>query len=153
MTPLTWQWLSFDSLSNQQLYQMLALRSKVFVVEQDCAYQDLDGKDLKALHLIGAFDDKVLATARLLPAGVSYPNAASIGRIVVHPSLRGQDLGRKTVELALEQYQKLWPDEELLIGAQARLTRFYEELGFVSEGEIYDEDGIDHIIMRWAKCA
>jgi ElaA protein len=153
MTPLTWQWLSFDSLSNLQLYQMLALRSEVFVVEQDCAYQDLDGKDLKALHLIGALDGKVLATARLLPVGVSYPDAASIGRIVVHPSLRGQDLGRKTVELALEQYQRLWPSEALLIGAQARLTRFYEELGFVSEGEIYDEDGIDHITMRWAKCA
>lgn len=153
MTPLTWQWLSFDSLSNLQLYQMLALRSEVFVVEQDCAYQDLDGKDLKALHLIGTLDDKVLATARLLPVGVSYPDAASIGRIVVHPSLRGQDLGRKTVELALEQYQRLWPSEALLIGAQARLTRFYEELGFVSEGEIYDEDGIDHITMRWAKCA
>lgn len=153
MTPLTWQWLSFDSLSNLQLYQMLALRSEVFVVEQDCAYQDLDGKDLKALHLVGALDGKVLATARLLPVGVSYPDAASIGRIVVHPSLRGQDLGRKTVELALEQYQRLWPSEALLIGAQARLTRFYEELGFVSEGEIYDEDGIDHITMRWAKCA
>lgn len=153
MTPLTWQWLAFDSLSNLQLYQMLALRSEVFVVEQDCAYQDLDGKDLKALHLIGTLDDKVLATARLLPVGVSYPDAASIGRIVVHPSLRGQDLGRKTVELALEQYQRLWPSEALLIGAQARLTRFYEELGFVSEGEIYDEDGIDHITMRWAKCA
>ena len=153
MTPLTWQWLSFDSLSNLQLYQMLALRSEVFVVEQDCAYQDLDGKDLKALHLVGTLDDKVLATARLLPVGVSYPDAASIGRIVVHPSLRGQDLGRKTVELALEQYQRLWPSEALLIGAQARLTRFYEELGFVSEGEIYDEDGIDHITMRWAKCA
>lgn len=153
MTPLTWQWLSFDSLSNLQLYQMLALRSEVFVVEQDCAYQDLDGKDLKALHLVGALDDKVLATARLLPVGVSYPDAASIGRIVVHPSLRGQDLGRKTVKLALEQYQRLWPSEALLIGAQARLTGFYEELGFVSEGEIYDEDGIDHITMRWAKCA
>lgn len=153
MTPLTWQWLAFDSLSNLQLYQMLALRSEVFVVEQECAYQDLDGKDLKALHLIGTLDDKVLATARLLPVGVSYPDAASIGRIVVHPSLRGQDLGRKTVELALEQYQRLWPSEALLIGAQARLTRFYEELGFVSEGEIYDEDGIDHITMRWAKCA
>jgi ElaA protein len=62
-------------------------------------------------------------------------------------------LGRKTVKLALEQYQRLWPSEELLIGAQARLTRFYEELGFVPEGEIYDEDGIDHITMRWAKCA
>lgn len=149
MTPLTWQWLSFDALSNQQLYQMLALRSEVFVVEQNCAYQDLDGKDLKAIHLIGSLNNKVLATARLLPKGVSYPDAASIGRIVVHPSLRGQDLGRKTVELALEQYQKLWPNEALLIGAQARLTRFYEELGFVAEGEIYDEDGIDHITMRW----
>jgi ElaA protein len=149
MTPLTWQWLGFDSLSNRQLYQMLALRSEVFVVEQACAYQDLDGKDFKALHLIGTRDDQVLATARLLPAGVSYPNAASIGRIVVHPSLRGQDLGRKTVELALKQYQKLWPDDALLIGAQARLTKFYEELGFVAEGEIYDEDGIDHITMRW----
>ena len=149
MTPLTWQWLAFESLSNRQLYQMLALRSEVFVVEQACAYQDLDGKDFKALHLIGARDDQVLATARLLPAGVSYPNAASIGRIVVHPSLRGQDLGRQTVKIALEQYQKLWPDEELLIGAQARLKRFYQELGFVAEGDVYDEDGIDHITMRW----
>ena len=149
MTPLTWQWFSFGALSNGQLYQMLALRSEVFVVEQACAYQDLDGKDFKALHLIGTLNDKVLATARLLPSGVSYPDAASIGRIVVHPSLRGQDLGRKTVQLALTQYQKLWPNEELLIGAQARLTRFYEELGFVAEGEIYDEDGIEHITMRW----
>ncbi len=149
MTPITWQWLTFESLSNHELYQMLALRSEVFVVEQACAYQDLDGKDPKALHLIGTLNGQVLATARLLPRGVSYPDAASIGRIVVHPSLRGQDLGRKTVELALKQYQKLWPDEALLIGAQARLTRFYEELGFVAEGEIYDEDGIDHITMRW----
>ncbi|MDG0978300.1 MAG: GNAT family N-acetyltransferase [Halieaceae bacterium] len=149
MTPLTWQWLYFESLSNQQLYQILALRSEVFVVEQTCAYQDLDGKDLKALHLIGTLENKVLATARLLPAGVSYPDAASIGRIVVHPSLRGQDLGRKTVQLALTQYQKLWPDEQLLIGAQARLKRFYQELGFVAEGDVYDEDGIDHITMRW----
>lgn len=149
MTPMTWQWLGFDALSNQQLYQMLALRSEVFVVEQACAYQDLDGKDFKALHLIGTLESKVLATARLLPKGVSYPDAASIGRIVVHPSLRGQNLGRKTVELALKQYQTLWPNEALLIGAQARLTGFYEELGFVAEGEIYDEDGIDHITMRW----
>jgi ElaA protein len=147
---MTWQWLSFDSLSNQQLYQMLALRSEVFVVEQACTYQDLDGKDIKAMHLIGTLDDTVFATARLLPVGVSYPDAASIGRIVVHPSLRGQDLGRKTVELALEQYQKLWPNAALLIGAQARLQRFYEDLAFVTEGEVYDEDGIDHITMRWA---
>ena len=149
MASLTWQWSYFESLSNQQLYQMLALRSEVFVVEQDCAYQDLDGKDLQALHLLGTLEGKVLATARLLPMGTSYPDAASIGRIVVHPSLRGQNLGRQTVELALEQYQKLWPDKALLIGAQARLQRFYQELGFAVEGDIYDEDGIDHITMRW----
>src|SRR6056300_254126 len=149
MTNINTYWKSFDELTNRELYGMLQLRAAIFVVEQNCPYQDLDGKDLKSHHLLCFENERLIGTARVLPPDVSYSGAASIGRIVVATNHRGTKLGRAVVELSLAKVRAIWGDIPLLIGAQARLQGFYESLGFAAEGEVYDEDGINHITMRW----
>ena len=146
-------WKTFEELTTSELYAVLQLRAAIFVVEQNCPYQDLDGKDLKSHHLLCFDNERLIGTARVLPPDVSYPGAASIGRIVVATDQRGTKLGRAVVESSIEKVRAIWGEIPLLIGAQARLQGFYESLGFASEGEVYDEDGIDHITMRWNSVA
>lgn len=142
-----WQWRSFAELSTAQLYAFLAARQAVFVVEQNCPYQDLDGKDLGAEHLIGWSGQEVAAYLRLLAPGVSYDKEPSLGRVITTKIGRGSGLGRELVARGLERTQQLYPTLPVRIGAQAHLNKFYGSLGFVQSSEPYLEDNIPHIQM------
>lgn len=148
MTALVWSLARFDELSPQALYALLQLRSEVFVLEQGCAFQDLDGLDAQALHLLGRSEASgtLLAYARCLPAGLKY-REASIGRVVCRASARGTGMGHALIHQALECLTSQWGVQSIRIGAQARLEDFYRQYGFVPDGAPYDEDGIAHIEM------
>ena len=138
----------FYELTAPQLYSIMALRQEVFIVEQNCAYLDADGKDLKGYHLTGYDDDgKLVAYARLLPKGVSYENFVSIGRVVTSPSVRGTGAGQSLMKEALNCMDALFPGESIKIGGQSYLRNFYESFGFVVSGEEYLEDDIPHLPM------
>jgi len=141
-----WQALRFEELGIHGLYAILALRQAVFVVEQDCPYQDCDGLDAGAWHLLCRRGDELLAYQRCLPPGTPY-RESSIGRIIVPEAGRGLGLGRELVRRGIAFNRERWPGHAIRIGAQARLTAFYESLGFTVAGDVYDEDGIDHIHM------
>ncbi len=142
-------WLNtpFAALEAEQLYALLQLRQDVFVVEQSCAYADLDGLDRDSWHMRCLEGNAVLAYQRCLPPGLAYPES-SLGRIVVAPASRGTGLGRDLVLRGIEFNRQQWPQADISIGAQAYLEAFYSSLGFVSEGAPYPEDGILHIHMR-----
>ncbi len=130
------------------MYRILALRADVFVVEQNCAYQDLDGKDEHSLW-VWAEDERgtVHATARLLPAGISYKEI-SIGRVCTSLQSRGSGLGKLLMKECLDQCEQIWGKQTITISAQEYLLKFYNELGFVEEGEMYSEDDIPHLKMK-----
>ncbi|MEI6946240.1 GNAT family N-acetyltransferase [Paraflavisolibacter sp. H34] len=142
-----WQLKRFDELNPHELYALLQLRSEVFVVEQHCVYLDADGKDPHCYHLLGALEGKLGAYCRILPPGVSYPEA-SIGRVVSSPSFRGRGLGAKLLQQALDRLGELFGSVPVTIGAQLYLQKFYEGFGFRRTSEVYLEDGIEHIYMR-----
>jgi len=136
----------FDQLSLEELYQLLQLRSEVFIVEQDCAYQDVDGKDNVALHLMG-YEGKILvAYARIFPPG-SYFDKASVGRVVVKDTHRGKALGIQLMQAAMDTIKKEYNTSEISLSAQTYLKKFYIDIGFQAVGEEYLEDGIPHILM------
>ncbi len=137
---------SFNELSTLELYQVLALRSEVFVVEQDCAYQDVDGRDQEALHLLGYDENKLVAYARIFPPG-SYMDKPCVGRVVVKDTHRGRALGIQLMKVAIETVDHKYKMTEIALSAQTYLTKFYTDLGFHPEGEEYLEDGIPHILM------
>ena len=137
---------SFGELDKLELYQLLALRAEVFVVEQDCAYQDVDGKDLKALHVIGKNDSKMVAYARIFGPG-DYFDHPSIGRILVQKNFRSSGYGRKIILAAQQAIKTHFDTDKIQLSAQSYLKNFYEELGYKSSGEEYLEDGIPHIMM------
>lgn len=140
--------LSFEQLTNHQLYDIMALRQKVFIVEQDCPYLDADDKDQKSLHLVGYSNNGILlAYARLLPKGLSYKNYNSIGRVVISPKARSQGHGRPLMLKAIADTQRHFGDGAIKISAQAHLKKYYTSLGFKVVGEGYLEDGIPHIGM------
>jgi len=140
--------LPFEALSGSELYEMLALRQEVFVVEQNCPYLDCDGKDLVSWHLLGRdAGGKLLVYTRLLPMGVSYPAYLSIGRVVSSPSVRGMGAGRDLMRKSIEMTRHLFGNHPIKIGAQTYLLAFYTSLGFQSTGEEYLEDGIPHTKM------
>lgn len=141
-----WQCRPFDGLDTRTLYGMLALRLSVFVVEQNCPYQELDGKDSQAWHVLGHQAGILVATARILAPGDSF-DGASIGRVVTHPARRGQRLGVALMEQAIHHCRVLFPDHPIEIGAQAHLADFYAGFGFEPSSERYLEDGIPHIGM------
>ncbi|MFV0477934.1 MAG: GNAT family N-acetyltransferase [Parahaliea sp.] len=142
-----WQLLTFEELNTAALYQLLQLRQAVFIVEQNCPYLDIDGLDIKATHLLGWHNDRLIACLRCLPPGLSYPES-SIGRVIIATEARGANSGTQMVQRAITFNRSQWPDSDILIGAQAHLQTFYGRLGFISEGEKYLEDGIDHVHMR-----
>jgi len=145
---MRWTCLRFDELSVRQLYDVLALRSQVFVVEQNCVFLDIDGLDPLTLHLLGTTDDGALkAYARLIPPGLKAPDAL-IGRVVTAPAARGGGTGRVLMAEAVAQCERLWPTHPITLHAQAHLERFYGSFGFVPIGEQYMEDGIPHQEMR-----
>ena len=139
----------FSDLTTGELYDLLALRAEVFVVEQDCPYQDLDYKDQHSWHLLGIdpADGKLLAYTRLLPAGVSYPEYPAIGRVVTSPQARGQGLGIELMRVSIAETRRLFGKGPIKLSAQKYLIRFYESFGFRQVGEEYLEDGIPHIAM------
>lgn len=143
---IEWQTKTFEELKTRELFDCLELRQAVFVVEQECPYPDIDAKDLNAWHLIGRIDQTVVAYARLLGPGVSYPEA-SIGRVAVGIEARGLKLGRVLMKQAITEMQKLFPDQAIQIGAQEYLSDFYISLGFKKTSEMYLEDDIPHIHM------
>jgi ElaA protein len=136
----------FAALSAPEVYQVLQLRSEVFVVEQNCVYQDIDGKDAKALHLIGTIGDEIVAYARLFAAGYYFDNA-SIGRVVVNPKFRAHKFGHLLMKEAIAGIENHFQTREITISAQLYLKKFYEGHGFVQQGEGYLEDDIPHIRM------
>jgi ElaA protein len=145
---MRWTCLRFDELSARQLHDVLALRSEVFVIEQNCVFLDIDGLDPLTLHLLGAGDDGALqAYARLIPPGVKAPDAL-IGRVVTAPAARGGGTGRVLMAEAVAQCERLWPGHAITLHAQAHLARFYGSFGFAAVGDQYIEDGIPHIEMR-----
>ena len=145
-----WQLISFDHLSSETLYNILALRSEVFVVEQNCVYQDVDGKDLQAYHLCCFKDKELVAYARLLPPGLFYKEA-SIGRVLSKTTERRTGIGRELMKLAISHTKKLFPGSQIRIGAQYYLKNFYESFDFQQVTEPYLEDGIPHIEMILTK--
>lgn len=143
---LTWTCKPFQQLSAADLYAILRLRAEVFVVEQNCPYQDLDNNDQQALHL-GGFDGEELACyVRLLPPGLKY-TGASIGRVVTAMTVRGTGIGRELMREALRNCEQRWPGVEITISAQHHLEKFYASLGFGTVSEPYMEDDIPHIEM------
>jgi ElaA protein len=139
--------LPFGALSAYTLYALLRLRTEVFVVEQRCVFQDMDGADADCLHLLcESPQGQLLASARLVPAGLKYAEA-SIGRVVSDPAARPLKLGHALMAEAVRQLQHLWGPQPIRIGAQAHLQHFYQRHGFVTASAPYDEDGIAHVEM------
>jgi ElaA protein len=144
---VNWLWLPFDRLSVRQLHDVLQLRARVFVVEQACAYLDVDGADPQCWHGLGVVDRVLVASARLVPPGLKYEGPA-IGRVVTAPEVRRSGLGRELMREAIAQTQQLFPGQTIHLGAQRYLERFYASFGFTPVGAPYDEDGIPHIDMQ-----
>ncbi len=139
---------SFQELTPKELYAVLRLRNEVFVVEQQCIFQDADDKDQYCHHLMLWENDALVAYARLVPAGISYPET-SIGRIVTAPAFRKKGVGKLLVAAAIEKSNELFGKQPIKIGAQLYLQHFYESFGFKQCGFIYLEDGIEHIEMLY----
>jgi ElaA protein len=145
---ITWYHKHFKALNTSELYQILQLRNEVFIVEQNCPFQDLDDKDFKSYHLMG-FDtesQKVIAYTRIVPAGESYEEA-SIGRVVTSPLARNAGIGKELMKKSINLLEELYGGVSIRIGAQLYLKKFYESFGFQQVDEIYLEDGIEHILM------
>jgi len=149
VSSLSWSDPHGPDLDARTLYDVLALRAAVFVVEQECAYQDPDGLDLLegTRHLIGREGAGIAAYARLLAPDETSP-APRIGRVIVAPPARGRQLARVLVLRSLETCEERWPGRAVELGAQAHLSAFYGSFGFVAQGAPYDEDGIPHVWMR-----
>lgn len=143
---MNWILKKFDELSVQELYALLRLRNEVFVVEQNCVYQDLDDKDQAAWHLMAWKNDTLAAYTRILSPGISYKEA-SIGRVVTSPSQRGTGIGKELMQRSIQCVYDLFGRTPIRIGAQLYLQHFYTALGFTPTSDVYDEDGIDHIVM------
>jgi ElaA protein len=136
----------FNELSLKELYDSLQLRNEVFIVEQNCVYQDIDGFDEKAFHVLGYKDEKLIAYARLFGPGIKYSDC-SIGRVVVRKSDRLNFLGKALLMQSILFLNNKYPSVSITISAQLYLKKFYEEFNFKPIGEIYSEDGIPHIKM------
>lgn len=137
---------TFQELTTKELYDLLQLRSEVFVVEQDCVYQDIDGKDHKALHIIGKKDGKIIAYTRVFKPG-DYFKEASIGRVVVSKKERQHKYGYDIMEASIKAVKTYFSETTIKLSAQTYLKTFYNNLGFKEIGEEYLEDGIPHIAM------
>lgn len=136
----------FKELSTQELYRILQLRSEVFVVEQDCVYQDIDDKDQNAIHVFGVKNNTIIAYTRLFKPGDYFTNA-SIGRVLVDINERRHSYGYDIMKASINAIKDLYDTEIIELSAQTYLKRFYNNLGFLEEGEEYLEDGIPHVRM------
>ncbi len=137
---------TFEALTKQELYQLLRLRSEVFVVEQNCVYQDIDGKDEKALHVLGFKDRSLMAYTRFFKPG-DYFDEASIGRVLVKKSERAYKYGYAIMEASIKAVEDYLNETKIKISAQCYLKGFYQNIGFEVIGDVYQEDGIPHVAM------
>jgi len=147
---MNWNYKSYNELTTAELYAVLQLRNAVFIVEQNCPYQDLDDKDQKSWHLMGWKGDHLTAYTRIIPPGISY-DEASIGRVVTATASRRTGAGRELMRLSIQYCFDQFNTRAIRIGAQAYLQQFYESLGFTVTGEPYLEDGIPHKEMLLVK--
>jgi ElaA protein len=143
---IAWQCVRFGELSPQEVHDLFQLRAAVFVVEQKCPFQDVDGADPACWHLLGRRAGELVAYCRLVPPGVKFAEP-SIGRVVTSEAARRTGSGRELMREAMARADELWPGKPIRIGAQRYLERFYGDYGFVKASEPYDEDGIVHIEM------
>jgi ElaA protein len=143
---ITWVCKHFSALTTEELYRVLRLRSEVFVVEQNCVFLDMDNKDFVCDHLMGWREDQLVGYSRIVPPGIFYVES-SIGRIVSLLAARRLGIGRELLAESIHAVYRLHGKRDIRIGAQYYLKGFYESFGFVQTGEIYPEDGIDHIEM------
>jgi len=143
---IVWTCKPFDQLSPKELYAILQLRNEVFVVEQNCIFQDADDKDQLSWHLMGWDQDRLAAYTRLVPPGTSY-REASIGRVVTFPKMRKTGIGKILMEKSINLVYTLWNKQPIRIGAQVYLQKFYESFGFQQCSTIYLEDNIEHLQM------
>jgi ElaA protein len=148
--PITWNTKTFEELSTQELYQILRLRSEVFVVEQNCVYQDIDNKDQKALHLFGTIEGEIIAHSRLFKPG-DYFEFSSIGRVVVAEKYRDKNYGHELIDQSILQINNRFNAYNITISAQLYLKKFYEFHGFIATSATYLEDDIPHIEMKIIK--
>ena len=146
MMSIRWTCKPFDELSVDELYSLLQLRSEVFVVEQNCVFLDMDNKDQKCHHLMGYIDNELVASARIVPPRLAY-DEPSIGRVVSNPKYRKTGAGRQLMKEAIRITIQLHGNQQIRIGAQLYLKNFYGSLGFECQGDVYLEDGIEHIEM------
>ncbi|QSN60506.1 MULTISPECIES: GNAT family N-acetyltransferase [unclassified Caballeronia] len=154
LSDIQWRWKPFDDLTPAEVYDMLAARSAVFVVEQNCVYGDIDGLDTNAWHLLayGEGDKRPRLAGYLRVLLPGNPDASEkdvrIGRVLTTAGFRGMKLGNAMLERALKHILEQWPDEPISLHAQAHLQRFYGAFGFVPSSGVHDEDGIPHVWMR-----
>lgn len=144
---MVWSFKSFDKLKVQELYDLLKLRSDVFVVEQNCVYSDQDDKDQEAIHVLGYKRNRLLAYARILPIGSVENKYAMIGRIVIRQTIRGTGVGKELVSKSIDYCQHTFNELNIKISAQSHLKNFYQQQGFTKKGDDYLEDGIPHCAM------
>lgn len=143
---LRWTLKKFEELTNIEVYKILQLRSAVFVVEQNCAFQDIDDNDQASWHLCAWHNDELVAYTRLLSPGTSYTEA-SIGRVVSSKIVRGKSIGRELMQRSIDAIHILFGTSAIKIGAQLYLKKFYESFGFKQVSDVYLEDNIEHIKM------
>ena len=148
--PIIWKTKTFDELSTKELYQIFRLRSEVFVVEQNCVYQDIDNKDQKAVHLFGEFEGEIIAYSRLFKPG-AYFEFSSIGRVVVAEKYRNKNFGHELIDQSILEIKKHFKEDNITISAQLYLKKFYQIHGFINTSEEYLEDDIPHIEMKITK--
>lgn len=145
MSNYTYSTKSFDQLTLHMLYDILKVRQEVFVVEQDCPYQDADDNDQNAMHVIATDEQgQLVGYTRVLAPGVTYPNYCSIGRVASVTSVRGQGVGQNIMQVSIDLCHTLYPQANIKISAQTYLSQFYKCMGFKPTGEYYLEDDIPH---------
>ncbi len=143
---IEWRLKKFEALTPHELYAALQLRSAVFVVEQNCVFLDADDKDQDCFHLLGFYEAKLAAYSRIVPPGVIY-SQASIGRVITSAAVRRTGAGRRLMQQSIQTVYDLFGVVPIKIGAQLYLKAFYESFGFLQMGNMYLEDGIEHIYM------
>ena len=139
----------YQAFSLDELYRIMQLRQEVFIVEQDCPYLDADDHDQNAIHVLGMFNNKILAYSRIVPEGEIYDNYVSIGRVITAMQIRGKRLGKLLFQFAFDSSKELFPESPIKLSSQVYIKDFYGQFGFELSGPTYMEDGIPHVAMVW----